>query len=137
MTDTEKYFREYYSELIHIRPHLHPHYEQIYFLKWVARIFTDNNILSEEDLNGMRLAVIQKYGIPDPDFNDAEVKTVKLNQLKYFQESIGLSGPKYSVGELVKVVNYNGNEILFNGYHRVSVEIIAGQKTIRAKYLIL
>ncbi|MFN4246160.1 MAG: hypothetical protein ACK4EY_00475 [Flavipsychrobacter sp.] len=137
MTDTEKYFRENYSSLIHIPPHQLIRYEQVYFLKWIENIFTHNNILSQKILIEMRDAVMQKYGCANPDFSDARIKIVELDELKYFQPTIGLSGPKHSLGELVKVVNYKGNDILFNGYHRVSVDIITGRKNITVKYLML
>ena len=138
MEHSEKLKAEY-SDIIHSTVNMYPeNYEVICFDKYLDKIFPNlNAFISAEIIGEIRNILKQKYGNDNICIKENGIlQTVKVDNLKYYQPTIGISGPKHTqIDEPVYVINYDSKSILFNGYHRTLIHLQNNQSTINAYVL--
>lgn len=117
-----------YSDLIHRTVNMFPEdYEVIRFDKFLDKTFPNSDVfISSEIIGKIRNALKQKYGNDSNCVKEHGVhKRVNLGELKYYQQDVGINGPRHTqIDEPVLVINHGSESILLNGYHRVLFHIL-------------
>jgi len=128
-----------YSDIIFEAPNRYPPQQVIKFEEYLKRTFPDSNLFIQNfvDTADIRSSLENKYGDHINCFKIyGRHVEVSFDKLKYYQPDVGISGPRNNeIDEPVHVVNYNGADILFNGYHRTLYHLIHGHLTINAFHL--
>jgi hypothetical protein len=115
-------------------------YEIIHFDKFIDRIFPNlNAFISSEIIGEIQGILKRKYGNLDNCIKDnGNLTYVKFEELKYYQPTVGINGPKYhQIDDPVYVIKYDDKTILFNGYHRALIHLLNNQVTINAYLLVI
>lgn len=134
--DTELYFKTNFPDLVYIKTCRYPQYEIVDFKKWIVNLFP-NNILDRVEIGLFRFTIKTKYN-NTLDFDKVIIQSFNFDKLYYYQDDIGITGPKHSdIDTPVNIILHNNKYILYNGYHRASVKIIAGEKSIAGRLLVL
>ena len=117
-----------YSDIIHSTVNMFPeNYEVIRFDKFLDKKFPNSNVfIPSETIGEIRKALKQKYGNASDCVKEHGVfKSVNLAELKYYQQDVGINGPRHTqIDEPVFVINHGSQSILLNGYHRVLFHIL-------------
>ena len=117
-----------FPDIIHSTVNMCPeNYDIIRFDKFLEKTFPNlNAFISSEIIGEIRKTLKQKYGNDSNCVKEHGVlKTVDLSTLKYYQQDVGINGPRHStIDEPVFVINTGSESILLNGYHRVLFCII-------------
>ncbi len=64
--------------------------------------------------------------------------TIPFLEMKYYQDEIDIRGRNPlngGIGEPVLVVQYNSGKVIYNGYHRASINMLVGKNEIQAYVL--
>ena len=128
-----------YSDIIQSTVNMYPeNYKVICFDKYLDKIFPNLNAFIKADSVGeIRNILNQKYGNDKICIKEnGSLQTLKPEELKYYQPTVGISGPKHTkIDEPVYVVNYDSKLILYNGYHRTLIHLLNNRLTIDAYVL--
>lgn len=131
--------RERFPELLQTREYVKPKetvsYEEINFREFAKQIFkSDDKFIELNDFEVIRQSIISTFGNDTSCFEEkGEIETFKINNLFFYQPTVGIDGPQYShVDDPVFVIKLKHRNILYNGYHRTFANIIKDVKTIDA-----
>ena len=105
-----------YPDIIHqTKNHIPENYDVICFNKYFDSVFPNlNAFVSTEIVGEIRSILEQKYGNDNICIKENGIlQTVKIKDLKYFQHTVGINGPKHTqIDEPDYVVTYNRKSIL-------------------------
>ena len=110
-------------------------YEEIRFDKFINIEFPNSNAFISSDIIGeIRTFLKHKYNNDSHCIKEFGIlTTLNLNELKFYQTTVGINGPKHtSINEPVYVINHDGKMILFNGYHRIIFHLLDNRMTVDA-----
>jgi hypothetical protein len=136
--DYSKKLKKDYSDIIRMTVYRNQNYEEICFDKYFNKLFPNlDAFISEEIIRNIRNILKQKYGNENDCIRENGIlKSVCIKDLKYYQLTAGINGPKNSkINDPVYVVNFNNKSVLLNGYHRILVHMLNNQMTINAYVL--
>ncbi len=113
--------KEEYADIIYLTQNRFPDYYEIQFDMYLTRKLNDTGLfISNLDTNKISSKLKQLYGNDNSCFKEyGELVDVDLRQLKYYQQGVGIDGPKNTKrDEPVFILKIDSQDILFNGYHR-------------------
>ena len=122
-----------YSDIITMTTYRSPNYRVIDFQKFLERkLFLEPNFISIDRIKFLRDKIIATYNNDKSCFSDfGTLSEISFKDLHYYQNQVGISGPKHSsIDEPVAILSVDNEFILWNGYHRTFLKIVNNNKTI-------
>jgi hypothetical protein len=119
----EKYF-DIIEKTLYMTPE---NYEVICFDKYINTLFPKSDaFISSEQIVNIRYLLKQIFGNDTKClYENGRLEKVRFDELKYYQLTVGIEGPKHTrIEEPVHVINHNDQLILLNGYHRAFHKLI-------------
>ena len=121
------FLKEEYSTIIQTTDNRSPeNYEVIDFKKFLAKQFSSvNEFINIDVVKNIRSRIIAKYNNDKSCFSDfGKLEEVFFSELHYYQNEIGITGPKFSnIEDPVAIIKIDNQYILWNGYHRTLFKI--------------
>jgi len=113
-------------------------YEVINFKIYLSRIFSSTNFfIDSERVSSFRKQLLSKFENETTCFKKyGTLKKFEFTDLYYYQEIIGISGPKHSkLNDPVFILKVNKMLVLWNGYHRLLIKMRDGQTSTQGYIL--
>ena len=128
-----------YSDIITMTVNRIPdNYKVIDFRKFLERkLSIAHNFISADIIESLRAKLIAKFNNDKSCFNDfGTLSEISFEDLHYYQNEVGIIGPKHSKSDEPVAILHVGNEcILWNGYHRTFLKIVNNDTTIKGYIL--
>jgi hypothetical protein len=138
MTLYEKLKKDH-SDIIQWTLYQKPNYEVICFDKYLNKIFPNlimfisSNIITE-----IRYHLDNKYHSTANDLIKLHgvINAVRFDNLKYYQPTVGINELQFTkIDEPISVINYEGEDILMDGYHRTLFHLLNNRSSVEAYVL--
>ena len=139
--EVTEYLRKHHAEIIDMtKYHVPENYEVIDFKKLLIKQFRqDVHFIDANIIATLRATLIKKYQNEKDCFKYfGSIQEVKFSNLSYYQEEVGIRGPKFhQIDDPVYILQVGTTQILWEGYHRALVKIIEGKEAIKGYVLTL
>ena len=133
------FLKEEYSTIIQTTINRSPeNYEVIDFKKFLAKEFSSvNEFINIDVVKNIRSRIMVKYNNDKSCFSDFGIlKEISFSELHYYQNEIGITGPKFSdINDPVAIINIDNKYILWNGYHRTLLKMAKKEPSINGYVL--
>lgn len=132
--------KDYYPDLITMTKFRQPNYAVIDFEALLARLWGQPaSFLTLLEVGVIRQTMKDQKWVEQTCFAQfGRLAEVPFWAMNYYQKEVGIDGPKHSPSdEPVSIAQRGSDLILWNGYHRALVKILAGERSIKGYLLLL